>query len=84
MALALHFARSLGLAPILPESLQRVERRAELVHRCAARGRYYPNNEHFSLEVNAGKIADVIEKFIGASRDVEILKVLVNHTHHVP
>jgi len=48
-----------------------------------SRGRYYPNNEHFSLEVNAGKIADVIEKFIGASRDVEIFKVLVNHTHHV-
>ena len=46
------------------------------------RGRY-PDNEYFSLEVNAGKIPDVIQKFITASRDREISNVSVNDTHHL-
>ena len=52
MALALHFARSLGPAPILPESLQRVERRGELVHRVDA-----PLVENLDLFDVVGQIA---------------------------
>ena len=52
MALALHFARNLGPTPTLPESLQLVERRAELVHRIDA-----PIVENLDLFDVVGRIA---------------------------
>lgn len=59
MALALHFARSLGPASLLPESLQRVERRAELVHRIDA-----PLVEHLELFHVVGQIATRVRDII--------------------
>jgi hypothetical protein len=52
MALARHFAASLGTAPPLPRSLQSVERRAELVHRIDA-----PLVERLELFAVVGGIA---------------------------
>jgi hypothetical protein len=59
MVLALHFARTLGPTPPLPESLQRVERRAELVHRIDA-----PLVAHLDLVDVVGRIATRVRDII--------------------
>ncbi len=59
MALAHHFATSLGPAPPLPQSLEPVERRAELVHRLDA-----PLVERLELFAVVGQIATRIRDII--------------------
>jgi hypothetical protein len=62
MLLALHFARNLGPTQTLPEPLQPVERRAELVHRIDA-----PLVENLDLVDVVGRIATRVRDILAVT-----------------